>query len=229
MEKRRFEPTGLAKPGKPHGLTGMGPGLAHQEAAGWVFGRYWNRIEQCFRSKPGPLVGVPDPLLTLDGAMTIEINLRLVLRLFHLSFGHTGFLVSLWMAIFRLRWYSFPAHSRRVLRRLLWESLYLFVCLFHLFLSVFLAPRCIARGGVLHDWSLSSVARDESRMARDESRMARDESRMARDEPCMTRDYCRPEESIHRCVSTHSQSYSYIYGLVALLDYVQSNVSTITI
>jgi hypothetical protein len=61
----------------------------------------------------------------------------------------------------------------------------------------FLAPQCIARGGVLHDRSLSSVARDESRMARDESRMARDESRMAR-------DYCRPAESIHTCIHTHS-------------------------
>ena len=91
----------------------------------------------------------------------------------------------------------------------------LFVCLFHLFLSVFLAPRCTARGGVLHDRSLSSVARDESRMARDELRM--------------TGDYCRPEESIHRCVRTHSHLYSYIYGLVALLDYIQSSFSIITI
>jgi hypothetical protein len=54
-------------------------------------------------------------------------------------------------------------------------------------LICFLAPRCIARGGVLHDRPLSSVARDESRMARDESRMARDESRMAG-------DYCRPDK-----------------------------------
>jgi hypothetical protein len=69
----------------------------------------------------------------------------------------------------------------------------LFVCLFVSSLFIcFLAPRCIARGGVLHDRSLSSVARDESGMARDESRMARDE-------PCITGDYCRAEESIHRC------------------------------
>jgi len=61
-------------------------------------------------------------------------------------------------------------------------------------LICFLAPRCIARGGVLHDRPLSSVARDESRMARDESRMARDESRMARDESCMAGDYCRPDK-----------------------------------
>jgi len=74
----------------------------------------------------------------------------------------------------------------------------------------------------LHDRSLSSEARDESRMARDESRMARDE-------PRMTGDYCRPEESIHRCVRTHSHLYSYIYGLVALLDNIQSSFSSITI
>jgi len=57
---------------------------------------------------------------------------------------------------------------------------------------------------LLHDRPLSSVARDESRMAGGE--------------PRMTGDYCLPEESIHRCVCTHSHLYSYIYGLVALLD-----------
>ena len=81
----------------------------------------------------------------------------------------------------------------------------------------------------MHDRSLSSVATDESRTARDESHMARDESRMARDEPCMTGDYCRPDESIHRCIRTHSHLYLYIYGPVALLDYVQSNFCSITI
>jgi len=92
----------------------------------------------------------------------------------------------------------------------------LFVCLFVSSLFIcFLAPRCIARGGVLHDRSLSSVARDESRMARDE--------------PRMTGDYCQPEESIHRCVRTHSHLYSYIYVLVALLDYIQLSFSIITI
>ena len=62
--------------------------------------------------------------------------------------------------------------------------------------------------GLLHDRSLSSVARDESRMAGGE--------------PRMTGDCCRPEKSIHRCVRTHSHLYSYIYGLVALLDNIQS-------
>jgi len=33
--------------------------------AGRVFGRVWNRTEPNRRSKPGPLAGYPDPLLTL--------------------------------------------------------------------------------------------------------------------------------------------------------------------
>ena len=93
----------------------------------------------------------------------------------------------------------------------------LFIC--------FLASRCIVRGGVLHDKSLSCVARDESCMARNESGMARDESRMTRGEPCMTGDCCPSEKSIHRCVRTHSHLYSYIYSLVALLDDIQSSFS----
>jgi hypothetical protein len=52
-------------PGKTRGLTGTGTGLARQEAVGRVFGRFWNRNEPLIRSKPGPLVGYPDPLLTL--------------------------------------------------------------------------------------------------------------------------------------------------------------------
>jgi len=65
MQKRRLETTGLAKPGKTRGLTGMGPGLAHQEVAGRVFGQVWNRTERFFWSKPRLLAGYPDPLLTL--------------------------------------------------------------------------------------------------------------------------------------------------------------------
>ena len=57
---------GLAKPGKTRGLTGTGVGLAHQEPPGRVFGRFWNWPERFFRSKPGPLAGYPDPLLTLN-------------------------------------------------------------------------------------------------------------------------------------------------------------------
>jgi len=65
-QNRRLEPTGLAKPGETHGLTGTGPGLACQESAGRVFGRFWNRTDPFLRSKPGPLAGYPDPLLTLS-------------------------------------------------------------------------------------------------------------------------------------------------------------------
>jgi len=65
MQNRRLERTGLAKPGKTRGSLGMGPGLAPQEAEGRVFGRFWNRTELFGWSKPGPLAGYPDPLLTL--------------------------------------------------------------------------------------------------------------------------------------------------------------------
>jgi len=39
----------------------------------------------------------------------------------------------------------------------------------------------------------------------------------------------RPDKSIHRCVRKHSHLYSYIYGLVALLDNIQSSFSSIAI
>ena len=64
-QNRRLEPTGLAKPGETRGLTGTGPGLARQETACRVFGRFWNRTDPVLRSKPGPLAGYPDQLLTL--------------------------------------------------------------------------------------------------------------------------------------------------------------------
>jgi len=64
-QNRRLDPTGLAKPGETRGLTGKGPGLARQESAGRVFDRVWNRTDPFLRSKPGPLVGYADPLLTL--------------------------------------------------------------------------------------------------------------------------------------------------------------------
>ena len=44
---------------------GTGPGLARQESAGRVFGRFWNRTDPFLRSKPGTLAGYPDPSLTL--------------------------------------------------------------------------------------------------------------------------------------------------------------------
>jgi len=45
------------------GLTGKGPGLDRQEAAGQVSGRFWNRTKPFFWSEPGQLAGYPDPLL----------------------------------------------------------------------------------------------------------------------------------------------------------------------
>ena len=65
-QNRRVEPTGLATPGETRGLTGTCPGLASQESAGRVFGRFWNRTDPVLRPKPGPLAGSPDPLLTLN-------------------------------------------------------------------------------------------------------------------------------------------------------------------
>jgi len=65
MQNRRLEPTGLAKPGETRGLMGTGQGLAREESAGRVFGRFWNRTDPFLHSKPGPLAGYPDPLLPL--------------------------------------------------------------------------------------------------------------------------------------------------------------------
>jgi hypothetical protein len=61
----RLEPTCLATQGKTHSLTGTGPGLARQESAGRVFGRFWNRTDPFLWSKPGPLAGYLDQLLAL--------------------------------------------------------------------------------------------------------------------------------------------------------------------
>jgi len=62
-------------------------------------------------------------------------------------------------------------------------------------------------------------------MAGDDFRMTGGESHMTGGESRMTGDCCRPEGSIHRCVRTHSHLYSNIYGLVALLDNIQSSFS----
>jgi hypothetical protein len=74
----RLEPTGLAKPGETHRVMGTGPGLACQESAGRVFGRFWNRTDLFFWSKPGPLAGYLDPLLTLP---IIHLSLKLSVKL----------------------------------------------------------------------------------------------------------------------------------------------------
>jgi hypothetical protein len=61
----RLELTGLAKPRETRRLTSTGPGLARQESAGRVLGRFWTRTDPFLWTKPGPLPGYPDPLLTL--------------------------------------------------------------------------------------------------------------------------------------------------------------------
>jgi len=64
-QNRRLEWTGFAKAGEPRSLTGTGPGLDRLESAGRVFWQVWIRTDLFLRSKPGKLVGYPDPLLTL--------------------------------------------------------------------------------------------------------------------------------------------------------------------
>jgi len=77
MQNGRLEPTGLAKPGETRWLTGTGPGLARQESAGRVCGRFWNRTDQFLLSKTGPLPGYPDPLLTLTVVCALDDGLFL--------------------------------------------------------------------------------------------------------------------------------------------------------
>lgn len=38
---------GLAKPGKTHGFTDTGLGLACHDAVGWLFGQLWNQTRLC--------------------------------------------------------------------------------------------------------------------------------------------------------------------------------------
>jgi hypothetical protein len=61
-----LEATDLAKPGRTNRFKSTDPDLASADAAGQDCGRFWNRTELCFRSKPGPPAGYPDPLLTLS-------------------------------------------------------------------------------------------------------------------------------------------------------------------
>jgi len=65
MQKWRLEPTGRAKPSKTRRFVGTGPGSARQEAADFVSGRLRNWTDWFLQSKPGPLPGYLDPLLTL--------------------------------------------------------------------------------------------------------------------------------------------------------------------
>jgi hypothetical protein len=60
--------------------------------------------------------------------------------------------------------------------------------------------------------------------------VAGDDSRMAGGKSRMTGDCCRREGSIHDAYALiHTCTLIYIYGLMALLDNIQSNFSSITI
>ena len=65
MQNVRLDPTGLANKCETRGLTGTGPGSTSQESANWVFSLVENRTDPFSQSKPRPLAGYPDPLLTL--------------------------------------------------------------------------------------------------------------------------------------------------------------------
>jgi hypothetical protein len=51
-KNQRLDPTGRGKPGLTHGLPGEGMGLAHQDAAGRVFGQFQSRTELFIWSNP---------------------------------------------------------------------------------------------------------------------------------------------------------------------------------
>jgi hypothetical protein len=46
-------------------IDGYRSGFGLPRVSGSGFGRVWNQTDPCLRSKPGPLAGYPDPLLTL--------------------------------------------------------------------------------------------------------------------------------------------------------------------
>jgi len=64
LQNRRLYPMGLAKPGESCRLPVDWPRLDRHDATGLVFGRFWNWTKLCIQSKPRPLAGYLDPLLT---------------------------------------------------------------------------------------------------------------------------------------------------------------------
>jgi len=64
MQNCRLGRTVFDKPGNTHRLPGTSTCLAHQGAAGWVFGWFKDRATPFLWSKPGHLAIYPDPLLT---------------------------------------------------------------------------------------------------------------------------------------------------------------------
>ena len=75
MQNCRLELTGLPKPGETCGLMDTDPGLAWHDSVCWFFRRVWNLTDTFLRSKPGPLAGYPDSLLTLavNSAATVLV------------------------------------------------------------------------------------------------------------------------------------------------------------
>jgi len=63
---------GLGKLGKTRGSIDQGTDWAHQVARDRVFGRVKDRNKTSLQSKPGPLAGFLDPLLTLHSMMMIK-------------------------------------------------------------------------------------------------------------------------------------------------------------
>jgi len=55
----------------------------------WVFGRFWNRTELNFSSKPGPLDGYQDPVLTLAESDSALLSSRGAWEYFEVV-GSTG-------------------------------------------------------------------------------------------------------------------------------------------
>jgi len=100
---------GLGKPGETCGLMGMGPGLARQESAGRVSGRVWNRTDPFLRSKPGPLAGYPDPLLTLhqpqdgkklcNGIKSYWENIEMLIVIDGTGSAHQDMMLPFWQII----------------------------------------------------------------------------------------------------------------------------------
>jgi len=64
-QNRRSKLIGLDTAGKTLRFTGPGLGLAQHKSAGRMFGWVWDWTYPCLRSKPRPLTGCRDPLLTL--------------------------------------------------------------------------------------------------------------------------------------------------------------------
>jgi hypothetical protein len=101
-QNRRLEPTGLAKPSETRGLTGTGPGLAHHESAGQVFGPFWNLPDLFLRSKPGPLAGYPDPLLTLAASELLTFAESKLYENCRARYHCVSAIQSLWLSICRM-------------------------------------------------------------------------------------------------------------------------------